>query len=348
MKPLLLSLSLLLSITPAAQEKPTSPTLLNTLRDRIALSGYGQLGFTADDAGDGKSTFDIKRVIFMAEGKITDRWTCYFMYDLGPGNQLLELYTEYRFLPWLTARVGEFKTMYTMENPLSPCYTELIDCYSQSVSYLAGVNGSDPLYGATSGRDLGLMVYGSLLKGWVDYTLALMNGSGVNVKDRNRAKDLVGSLTLHPLKWLALHGSFIQGEGCAVAASVYNPRIDVGENYRRNRWSAGINIKTRPVEVRMEYLEGTDGRVRSQGVYISGTARLMRNFDLVASVDYFNKDRGGTDTAQTNTILGIQYWFYPKCRLQVQLTHRNPRVERDSHLSRKSTNLLQTQLQVRF
>lgn len=27
------------------------------------------------------NTFDIKRIIFMAHGQITDRWTCDFMYD---------------------------------------------------------------------------------------------------------------------------------------------------------------------------------------------------------------------------------------------------------------------------
>lgn len=58
--------------------------VVNTLKDRISLSGYAQVGYTYDDAGEGTSnTFDIKRVIFMARGKITDKWSAYFMYSFA-------------------------------------------------------------------------------------------------------------------------------------------------------------------------------------------------------------------------------------------------------------------------
>ena len=66
------------------------------------------------------------------------------MYSFANTGKILEAYTEYRFLPQLTARIGQFKTMYTIENPMSPCFVELINCYSQAVNYLAGINGSDP------------------------------------------------------------------------------------------------------------------------------------------------------------------------------------------------------------
>ena len=58
----------------------------------------------------------------MARGKITDKWSAYFMYSFANTGKILEAYTEYRFLPQLTARIGQFKTMYTIENPMSPCF----------------------------------------------------------------------------------------------------------------------------------------------------------------------------------------------------------------------------------
>ena len=61
----------------------------------------------------------------MARGKITDKWSAYFMYSFANTGKILEAYTEYRFLPQLTARIGQFKTMYTIENPMSPCFVEL-------------------------------------------------------------------------------------------------------------------------------------------------------------------------------------------------------------------------------
>ena len=56
----------------------------------------------------------------MAHGQITDRWTCDFMYDFYNGGMLLEVYTDYRILPGLKVRIGEFKVPYTIENELSP------------------------------------------------------------------------------------------------------------------------------------------------------------------------------------------------------------------------------------
>lgn len=80
--------------TLTAQEKTPLNQVVNTLKERISLAGYAQLGYTYDDAADPDNTFDIKRIIFMAHGKITDRWTCDFMYDFYNGGMLLEVYTD--------------------------------------------------------------------------------------------------------------------------------------------------------------------------------------------------------------------------------------------------------------
>ena len=252
----------------------------------------------------------------------------------------LEAYTEYKFLPQLTARIGQFKTMYTIENPMSPCYVELINCYSQSVNYLAGINGSDPLYGSSSGRDMGLLIYGDLFGKLVNYNFALMNGQGINLKDKNNQKDIVGNLMVNPLDWLSVGGSFVKGKGCAVATSSLNPDIQTGDNYTRNRWSAGAVIKTKPVDVRTEYLAGKDGHVKSDGYYVTASAHVFPKFDVIASYDYFNKSKV-LDDKQTNYVVGLQYWFYPKCRVQAQYTYCNRHIGDNS-------NLLQAQLQVRF
>ena len=74
---------------------------------------------------------------------------------------------------------------YTIENELSPTTVELINCYSQSVCYLAGVSGSDKCYGMTLGRDIGMMIHGKLFHDFLQYKVAVMNGQGLNTKDKN-------------------------------------------------------------------------------------------------------------------------------------------------------------------
>lgn len=341
MKRILLSCLLLLSIHTLKAQDTRLNNVVNTLKERITLAGYAQVGYTYDDAGEKASnTFDLKRAIFMARGKITDKWSCYFMYSFANTGKILEAYTEYRLLPQLTARIGQFKTMYTIENPMSPCFVELINCYSQAVNYLAGINGSDPLYGSNSGRDMGILIYGDLFKKKLSYNLAVMNGQGINLKDKNNQKDIVGSLMVHPLDWLSVGGSFVKGKGCAVAASSVNPDIAIGDSYARNRWSAGATIQTKPVSLRTEYLAGKDGHVKSDGYYATASVHVLPKFDIVASYDYFNKDKA-QDYKQSNYVAGVQWWFYPKCRLQAQYTYCDPHKGENS-------NLLQAQLQVRF
>jgi hypothetical protein len=261
------------------------------------------------------------------------------MYDFYNGGMLLEVYTDYRILPGLKVRIGEFKVPYTIENELSPTTVELINCYSQSVCYLAGVSGSDVACGMTSGRDIGAMVHGGLLNDLLCYKLAIMNGQGLNIKDKNNQKDIVGNLMVNPLKWLSVGGSFIKGTGHAIADSEITG-IRAGENYTKNRWSIGGIITTTPFSLRSEYLAGKDGGVKSDGFYATGCYRMLRNFDLVASYDYFNANKA-VSRKQTNYIAGLQYWFYPKCRLQAQYTFCDRNKGKDS-------NLFQAQVQVRF
>lgn len=314
--------------------------VVNTLKERITLSGYAQLGYTYSDANGPDNTFDVKRIIFMADGKITDQWSCYFMYDFAAGGNLLEVYTDYKFLPQLTARLGQFKTPYTIENMLSPSTVELINCYALPVSYLAAINGSDRLCASNGGRDIGLMVYGDLFKNnLLTYKLAVMNGQGINTKDRNNQKDIVGYLMVNPLKWLSVGGSFIKGKGYAMADSNLSD-IKEGENYNRNRWSMGAVLTAAKASLRTEYLAGKDGEIRSRGFYATGCAQVLPKLEVIVSYDRFNRNTEMEDK-QTNYIAGLQYWFYPKCRVQAQYTRQEPQLGEGS-------NLIQAQIQVRF
>jgi predicted porin len=58
------------------------------------------------------------------------------------------------------------------------------------------------------------------------------------------------------------------------------------------------------------------------------------------SYDYLNKNKD-MDYKQQNYVAGIQYWFYPKCRLQAQYTYCDNKKG-------ENYNRIQTQIQVRF
>ena len=123
--------ALFCSATLRAQDKQEAIDWLKQLTSRIELHGYAQGGYSWSDAnGRQVNDFNLKRTLFWAKARITDRWYFLFMHDFSSVVQ--EFYTDYRFTKdnALTVRLGQFKHSFSMENPLSPTMLELVDVYS--------------------------------------------------------------------------------------------------------------------------------------------------------------------------------------------------------------------------
>ena len=318
---------------------------MNTIKERVTFNGYAQAGFTSLWYPDGNktynyNTFDVKRIVLGANAAITDQWSITYFADFGKGYTNLELYTSYKVAPEFGVRLGQFKTAYTIENQLSPSTIETITCGSAVTNFLAAGDGSDPLMGAQSGRDLGLEVYGDLFNDIVGYRLGVINGQGMNRVDGSNHKTLMGSLTLRPIENLSFTGSFMSGKTLAkedLTIPFYD--VEADDLYDRLRWSVGGMFRSKYFDLRSEYLYGKDDNVVTDGFYVTGVARLFKNIDLIASYDYM--DRYERDQFY-NVTAGLQYWFYPKCRLQVQYAMM------DMKGPQNTSHAIMTQLQVGF
>ena len=331
-----------------------APEWVKDISDRINLHGYAQAGYTySHQGGQNKNTFDLKRVLFWAEAKITDRWSFLFMHVFSSVVQ--EYYTGYRLTrnKALTVRFGQFKNGLSLENPLSPTAMEAIDVYSEAVTFLTGC-GSDPLLGVQYGRDLGLSLFGETNDGKFRYELDVMNGQGINKKDGNNFKDIITRFEYRPVEGLNIVTTGQFGRGHAINASLYNPTIALGQDYKRHRCTIGADYKSKAFNVHGEYLNGWDGDAHSWGAYLTGAVPLARfgapelgkRLELVASYDFFNFNTDlGMD--QHKAIGGLQYWFYKKCRMQVQYVYKNAYTAGDQFVH-GANHGIQCQLQVRF
>jgi len=314
-----------------AQEKQDESFWNKDLLSRIQINGYAQAGYTYTHLeGVNSNTLDVKRTLLWAKARITDRWSFLFMHDFN--SQVQEFYTDFRVTQnkALTIRFGQFKNQLSLENPLSPTTCELIDVYSQGVTYLTGC-GSDPLFGIQYGRDLGIDLYGQLFNDHLYYNIEVMNGRGINAKDKDNKKDVIVKLDYRPIDGLRLVASAQKGYGVSlVESSVYIPKenaIALGENYERDRWTAGVEWKSgktdywkeRCSSVRGEVVAGKDGKTTSWGGYVTASVPLVGGLDLIASYDYFNYAKG-YDRDRTVLVGGLQYWFFRKCRVQLQYT----------------------------
>ena len=342
------------SLMASAQQKSSEIDWTKDFTSRITLNGYAQGGWSYQNPNDKpQNAYNLKRTLLWAKARITDRWSFLFMHDFSSVVQ--EFYTDYRLSKGneLTVRLGQFKHSYTMENPMSPTQLELVDVYSQAVLYLAG-EGPDPLNGVNYGRDMGLEVYGDLAKGLLHYELALMSGQGVNRKDLNNQTDFIAKLELRPVDGFRVVASGYLGTGCAVGTAAWNPEINVGDNYKRNRYSVGAEYKTqpytgskykeaRPASIRAEWLGGQDGNVGSRGGYVTTASPVVDALDIVASGETFDRNTKVDGWDQTNLTVGLQYWFYKKCRMQLQYTRCMC-----GDMIGKDYNWLQAQMQVAF
>ena len=309
------------------------------VKSHFTLNGYAQAGWDYDSESDPNNEFTVRRIILMGDYRINDHWNAFIMTEFK-AMSLHEYWVNYRPTPWMNIKLGQFKTPFTLENPISPAVMEMITQMSAPTLWMVG-GGSPLMMPGGAGRDLGLTVYGDAGR-YVSYDLAVMNGAGRNRSDDNSWKDFVGRLTLHPVKGLDLSGSVILGKGslATVAAHDDDYQGPPTGNYTRNRYAAGFQPKTAPVNVRGEWMWSKDDDLKCNGGYATVQVSNVgvRGLDLVASADYLDVE----DQKLSRYQAGVQYWFYKKCRVQLGYMYT------DCHDWDKSSHSVLTQVQVAF
>ncbi|MCF0198562.1 MAG: porin [Bacteroidaceae bacterium] len=316
---------------------------------RLQVHGYAQGWYTFQRAeGRNTNSFLCKRTLLWVNAQITKRWSFLFMHDFNSVVQ--EYYTDFRVTKnnLLTVRFGQFKTGLTYENPLSPTALETIDVCAEGVTFLAGC-GTDPLNGVQYGRDQGISLYGETNNKLLRYEVQAVNGAGINRKDYDNAKNVIGRLEVRPVKGLNLCATGQLGRGHALVANpVFNPTMHFGQRYKRNRLTVGADYKSKWVNVHGEYLQGWDGDVVSRGGYATGSVAILpKTLDFVASYDYFNFNTS-RDMNMHKVVAGFQYWFFKQCRFQVQYVYKNANTDYSTYFRRGDNHQIMCQMQVRF
>ena len=325
---------------PAAVMQPgieTNSLNLDIGLSRLRVWGYGQMWFGFNDANEASNYAQVKRIILMADAQITKEISFFLMYDAAV-SELHEYYAQYAVAPWLLLRAGQFKQPFTLESIYSPTFMSTI-FYDPSVLYLAGIAG-DPLMGNNVARDTGVMLTGDFWKNdkgryLMNYSIGVFNGPGMNQKENNSQKDVIGMLKFMPTENFLVEGSFLVGTGHAQTASPYG-RVAQGENYSRHRWNVGIEAKCAPFYLRSEYIQGSDAGVHSRGGYVNLLYTPVKRFDIVLNWDYLDKNTAlsvaeqkevsNFVTEQNTFTVGAQYWIYKRCRLSAQYVYTKPRV----------------------
>lgn len=170
--------------------------------DGVKLFGFLQTQYDHVFSETPSSTFKFKRARIGIKGDIPYDFSYYVMVENSAfvsrtGNPyLLDAFITYKRFDWAKISVGSFKQPFGLEVQ-TPCH---------SLHTIERALVSDQLI--VPQRDMGIYVSGGSKDKYFKYQVALMNGTGLGVKDNNQKKDFISRMTFHPWEWFGIGGSF--------------------------------------------------------------------------------------------------------------------------------------------
>lgn len=337
-----------IAIAAAAMLAMTSLAQGNKLLHDARLSGYGMMQYQASDKeGSHQNSFSLRLARVSLDGRATPDFAYKLQMQVN-GNiddtaqknaaaiRLVDLWGEWQHFDFLKIKVGQFKRPFTFENPMHPI-TQGFMSYSQNVTRLAGFSdrtGEQP----SNGRDIGMQLQGDMLKHGgrylLHYQVGLFNGEGINVKDKNNRKDIIGGLWVMPV------------DGLRLGAFGWNGyREGVGE---KNRYALSAEYAHDDWTWRSEYIHSqgygddiTQGD-KADGLYALVIAPAIKNKCHVKARYDLYRNKKSWQSAKTYYEVGADYLFNKNLQLNVEYARVN---ERSTH---QSYNMIDVEIDVRF
>ncbi|WP_029902578.1 porin [Prevotella sp. 10(H)] len=312
----------------------------------IQLGGNGQLMYQYSDVNKTHHDFKAKNLFLSLNGKLNESFRYGFLLEMvNPSVQ--EFWGEWTAAKEFNLKVGQFKSPFTLESQLVPATLETA-AYSRTISNLVGYAGDDDVLKKQNnknnfGRDAGVMISGELLPlathNLLQYSAGLFQGTGVTTGETNNGKDFAGMLLLQPLKGLRVGGGVYFGQ-----ASYFKAGEAESADHVRDRWYVSADYKSDRVYARTEWIHANDGGIDKEGIYGLGLFYLIpQKLNVLGKVDYYNSNKDINREAIDYT-LGINYYFYPMCRVQLNYTYSDYSNKWDA----PNSNVVVAQLQVAF
>lgn len=281
-KGIILALMALTAVSASAQKKQTIE--LPSWLSNVKLSGYGMTQYQYSGQKDAESnSFNIRMARIALEGRIAGDfyWKTQIQFNgntsnLGSSPRMVDLFAEWQKYDYFKVKIGQFKNPFTFENPMHPIDQGFMG-YSQNVSKLAGFSDRAGEH-ASNGRDIGLQLQGDFLKNangrnLLHYQIGVFNGQGINTKDVDNQKNVIGGVWLMPVSGMRIGafgwtGSYARKgnwtEFVAYPTSSVTPGATKDPEHKnevrklaQNRYAFSFEYKKDGWTVRSEYIHST-------------------------------------------------------------------------------------------
>ena len=316
--------------------EPTGDERINIIGYIQAQADYRLLGEDFLGNNLNTSSFYFNRVRLGALGVIPYDFSYYFIAEFSPtlgGPFVLDAFVSYRrFAPYFSASIGQFKSPFGLEL-LTPCHklhtinrslvvTDLVNPFRDQGFMVFGGTGD-------------LSVFGTKTKNLLGYQFAVMNGTGLNNKDDNNKKDVVGRLTFHPFEFLTIGSSYRFGK--------HPPKVaGITEDDVRSRLGFDLEFKYKGILLQGEFVKGTDegsyttgggcggevevhqGSVNRNGFFAQASYLTPWKVEPIFRFETYDPNMAKDMEGDIQNIMtyGINYYFNDRTRVQLNYLYK--------------------------
>ncbi|RLD75550.1 MAG: hypothetical protein DRJ07_17865 [Bacteroidetes bacterium] len=282
---------------------------------KIKVFGFFQPEYDYTLSDPAESSFTFRRARIGVRGRVFEDFSYYMMLETSPfiggvgSAYLMDAFITWDKYNWSRISVGSFKQPFGLE----------VTTACSKLTTIERAIVSDQL--VSPQRDYGVMVLGGNKYTKLNYSVALMNGRGLNVKDNNNKKDIIGRANYKVLDFMTIGGSFRYGYP--------NNEVDT-----RTTYGGEILMNFNNLHIQGEYIqdEGDYNRAagggcgseplelgeKRSGAYGMIWYDTKWNIQPVLKYEYFDQDHDIKDIGYTERMtLGVNYFFNEKIRLQV-------------------------------
>lgn len=346
--------------SPKKEQAPPPQMLtfpVSSITAKMTLNGYTQVRFQDFEDGDPKTknSFDIRNARLILKGTVLKNIGYNFQVDFAPPTvRLMDGTFSYTINKFAKFTAGQQKVPLSYESLRtdydihSVSRSQVVEALTgRSKDVIATANGTTAVN--NNGRDIGFLFSGGVPNNktgdtWVDYSLGIFDGMGINQSDKDESKDIGGRAVVHPIKGLGIGGSYYDG------SATYG--IDLSKPKNRNRMGFDVSYEDgKWIYAAAEYLKGTDSTTDKAGYYLVAEGFILpKKFSALVKYDFYDPNKSNSSDATKNdaTIIysfALNWYFAKFTKVQLQYDFKH---EDGDQAIQKHNDLFSIQAQVFF
>lgn len=364
MKKHLAAMMAVCSVMPHVAEAQEQKAIMSTPK----LSGcvIGQYQYVDKDDAENNS-FNVRNVRVAIDGRILDDFAYKVQAQItgtpttmNDAPRIVDAFVEWQKHKEIKVKFGQFKRPFTFENPMHPIDQGFIN-YAQGVLQLAGFTDRVGEH-SSNGRDIGLQLQGDVLKmnngrHLLHYQIGVFNGQGINTKDVDNQKDVIGGFWLMPIEGLRL-GAFgwtgtYARKGSNGVKSLSRDRYAISGEYAAHDWTirseyihstgyAFANVYNEKADLSKDEVNTAKGN-KADGFYVLVIAPVKKKkLHVKARYDLYRPTADWQQSKSTYEV-GVDYVFSRNLQVNLGGAWVNDRT-----LSKHDYCMLDTQISFRF